>query len=323
MQMKLRFATALCVGLMICGIGLAQTAQPPSSQTDQPPILNRSTPPPAANSPAAKSPAAPSPQTDQPPVLTHGAPASNSTAASLSSQPVVKTTKPATNAPPPIPAGTTLRVQLNTTLTDATNKTGDKFTGSIIDPVMSNGREILPKWSTVYGHIAFLKPSGRMFGKAQMRLVIDSIATPDGVVYPLDGTLEQAQGGVCAHASQVGKTKADDEGTITGCGKSKKKALEAAGIVGGMGAGVGASIGMGKVLECDYYGYCPPGGSGMGTDIMYGAGIGATTALVYSLFKHERHIVLVQGNLLTFIVDRTTMADKTPPAGTTASAGAN
>ena len=214
-------------------------------------------------------------------------------------------------APPPIPAGTTLRVQLDTTLTDKTNKTGDTFTADVREPIYVNGKPVVPQWSTVSGHIAFLKPSGRVKGKAQMRLVLDKITTPDGVVYPLNGTLEEAQGGVCAHTAATGKTKADEEGTITGCGKSKKGAAEAAGIAGGVGAGVGASIGLGKEIECEWYGYCP-GGSGIGTDILYGAGIGAGTALIYTMFKHEKHIVLVQGSLLTFTVDRTTTADKAP-----------
>lgn len=235
-------------------------------------------------------------------------PASSSTALVAGSAPAPAKLHPAAM----VPAGTTLRVQLDTTLTDKTNKSGDAFTGEISSPVYISGKQVIPKYSTVNGHIAFLKPSGRFAGKAQMRLVLDNITTPDGVVFPLAGTLEEAQGGVCAHTALTGKTKADEEGTITGCGKSKKKAAEAAAIVGGMGAGVGASIGMGKEIECDWYGYCPPGGSGMGTDIMYGAGIGAGTALIYTLFKHERHIVLVQGSLLTFTVDRTTMAEKAP-----------
>lgn len=242
--------------------------------------------------------------------------------AGLATQAAVPQTQPtpatAQSAHPAVPAGSTLRVQLDTTLTDKTNKTGDTFTGELNEPVYVSGKEVLPKYSTVNGHVAFLKPSGRIAGKAEMRLVLDNITTPDGLVYPLDGTLEEAQGGVCAHTENTGKTKADEEGTITGCGKSKKKAAEAAAIVGGMGAGVGASIGMGKIMEkdieCDYYGYCPPGGSGIGTDIMYGAGIGAGTALIYTLLKHERHIVLVQGSLLTFTVDRTTLAEKAPAA---------
>lgn len=253
-------------------------------------------------------------QTAPPAASTQPQPAQSAQA--LQSAPATQTAPAVQPAAPPIPAGTTLRVRLDTTLTDKTNKTGDKFTGEVSDPLMANGKEVLPKYSTVNGHIAFLKPSGRVAGKAQMRLVIDDITTPDGIVYPLSGTLEQAQGGVCAHASNTGKTKADEEGTITGCGKSKKKAAEAAAIAGGMGAGVGASVGMGKIMECQWYGYCPPGGSGIGTDIAYGAGIGATTALVYTLFKHEKHIVLIDGTSLTFVVNRTTMADKVPMAAT-------
>jgi hypothetical protein len=267
---------------------------------------------------AQSSPSAPS---TQPAQATRNAQPLQSTQPASPGQPAEITQSAKGAQPGPIPAGTTLRVELNTTLTDKTNKTGDKFTGDVTDPIVVNGQEILPKYSTVNGHIAFLKPSGRVAGKAQMRLVIDNITTPDNVVYPLSGTLEQAQGGVCAHASNTGKTKADEEGTITGCGKSKKSAAEAAAIAGGMGAGVGASIGMGKIMECQWYGYCPPGGSGIGTDIGYGAGIGAATALVYTIFKHEKHIVLVQGTDLTFVVNRTTMADKVAAATTAESTG--
>ncbi|MGH9377716.1 MAG: hypothetical protein ACRD1I_02840 [Terriglobia bacterium] len=284
MKRPIRFVAAVSVGLMMSGLMLAaQTTQPAPAQPSAGPAQNTQS-------------------------LQTAAPAAPGSTGQLTT--ATAAAKDAASAPPPIPAGTTLRIQLDTTLTDKTNKTGDKFTGEVTDPIVVNGKEVLPKYSTVNGHIAFLKPSGRMAGKAQMRLVLDNVTTPDSVVYPLSGTLEQAQGGVCAHASNTGKTKADEEGTITGCGKSKKSAAEAAAIAGGMGAGVGASIGMGKIMECDWYGYCPPGGSGIGTDIGYGAGIGATTALVYTLFKHEKHIVLVQGIGLTFIVNRTTMADK-------------
>ncbi|HTV55414.1 MAG TPA: hypothetical protein VMI06_10925, partial [Terriglobia bacterium] len=37
--------------------------------------------------------------------------------------------------PPPIPAGTTLRVELDATLTDKTNKTGDTFTADVREPI--------------------------------------------------------------------------------------------------------------------------------------------------------------------------------------------
>jgi hypothetical protein len=43
----------------------------------------------------------------------------------------------------------------------------------------------------------------------------------------------------------------------------------------------------------------------MGGDILYGAGIGAGTALFYNLFKHQKEIILLSGSELTFVVNRT------------------
>lgn len=51
----------------------------------------------------------------------------------------------------------------------------------------------------------------------------------------------------------------------------------------------------------------------MGADIGYGAAIGASTVLIYSLLKHEKDIILVQGTELTFIVNRTTEGKDLPP----------
>jgi hypothetical protein len=205
-----------------------------------------------------------------------------------------------------IPAGSVLHMKLTTTLTSKTNKTGDPFTGQVTQPIVVDGKEVVPKFSQVLGHVAFVKPSKRVAGKAQMRLVIDKVVTPDeDKQFLLPSTLDDSNNAPCAHTK-------DDEGTLEGCGKSKKDALEGAGIAGAMGAGAGATVGMGHEIECRYYGNC--GGSSMGADIGYGAAIGAGTALIYSLFKHEKQIILVQGTELTFIVNRTTEAKDLPPA---------
>jgi len=205
-----------------------------------------------------------------------------------------------------LPAGTTLHVKLMTTLTSKTSKTGDKFSGIVEQPITVDGKTVVPDGSFVEGHVSFVKPSKRIKGKAQMRIVLDNVTTPEDAKYLLTGTLQDAHGGPCA------STGSDDEGTIVGCGKSKKDAAKAAGIAGAIGAGAGASVGLGHEIECQYYGNC--GGAGMGTDIMYGAGIGAGTALIYSLLRHEKEIVLVEGSALTFIVNRSVEA--IPPAET-------
>jgi hypothetical protein len=205
-----------------------------------------------------------------------------------------------------IPAGSVLHMKLTTTLTSKTNKTGDPFTGQVTQPINVDGKEVVPKFSQVVGHVAFVKPSKRISGKAEMRLVVDKVVTPDeDKQFMLPSTLDDSNNAPCAHTK-------DDEGTLQGCGKSKKDALEGAGIAGAMGAGAGATVGMGHEIECRYYGAC--GGSSMGADIGYGAAIGAGTVLLYSLFKHEKQIILVQGTELTFIVNRTTDAKDLPPA---------
>ncbi len=209
---------------------------------------------------------------------------------------------PAADANVALPAGTTLRIRLTTTLTSKTNKAGDTFTGTVDQPVIAGGKTIVPEGSSVTGHVAFIKPPKRIKGRAEMRIVLDDVVTPDDAKYSLAASLEEAEGNPCA------KTGSDDEGTVKGCGKSKKDAAKDAAIGGAMGAGAGATVGMGHEIDCRYYGNC--GGPGMGTDVMYGAGIGAGTALIFNLLKHEKDVILLEGTHLTFIVNRSVEASQ-------------
>jgi hypothetical protein len=212
-----------------------------------------------------------------------------------------------------IPAGTVLHVRLGTTLTSKTSKTGDPFTGVVDKAVMVGGDEVVPVGSLVNGHVAFIKPSGRIKGKAEMRIVLDQVTTPDDVKLSLASTLEDAGGSDCA------KTGSDEEGTVQGCGKSKKDAAKDAALGAAMGAGAGDTVGLGIEIDCRYFGNC--GGPGIGTDVALGAGIGAATALIYNLFKHEKQVVLLGGTHLTFIVNRSVQTEQaatstTPPTST-------
>jgi hypothetical protein len=217
----------------------------------------------------------------------------------------------AADSAPIIPAGTLLRVRLRDTLTSKTSKNGDQFTGVIDEAVSANGKEVIPAGTIVNGHVAFVKPPGRVTGRAEMRVVLDGLTTPDDVKYQLSGSLEDARGTPCA------KTGSDDEGTIKGCGKSKKDAAKGAGIAAAVGASAGATVGMGSEIDCRYFGNC--GGPGIGTSTLYGAGMGAAAALVYTLFKKEKDVVLVTGTNLTFVVNRSVEASKPAAAPATAS----
>jgi len=125
-----------------------------------------------------------------------------------------------------IPAGSVLHMKLTTTLTSKTNKSGDPFTGEVSQPIAVDGKEIVPKFSQVIGHVSFVKPSERVKGKALMRLVIDKVVTPDeDKAYVLPSTLDDSNNAPCAHTK-------DDEGTLEGCGKSKKAASRALALPG-------------------------------------------------------------------------------------------
>ena len=180
-----------------------------------------------------------------------------------------------------LPAGSELHVQLITTLSSKTNDTGDLWTGKVVEPVFGKGGEIVPDGSTVDGHITYVKGPGRVKGKGEMRLVADSISTPDKSKYDIVASLEDAKGG----------NVKDEEGTLQGPGKSKKGTAVETGVGGAAGAGVGA-IAHG------------------GTGALYGAAIGAMAGLAHGVLKKGKDIVVPQGTEMTFVISRDTTAKK-------------
>jgi type IV secretion system protein VirB10 len=185
-----------------------------------------------------------------------------------------------------LPKGSELVVQLITTLSSKTNDTGDLWTGKVIQPIFGNGGEIVPEGSTVDGHIAYLKGPGRVKGKGEMRLIADSISTPDTSKYTIVANLLDAK-------DAPGDKVKGEEGTVQGPGKDTKGTAVETGVGAAAGAGVGA-IAHG------------------GTGALYGMGIGAAAALAHGLLKKGKDIVLPQGAELTFVLSRDTTAKKVP-----------
>ncbi len=210
---------------------------------------------------------------------------------------------------PMLPAGSLIRVRLKTTLSDKTNKQGDPFTAMLYEPVTANGEEVIPAGSVLNGHVAFTKESGRVKGVAEMRLVADSIEVPEeSVRYNLTASLEEAQGADCQKVDN-----SSEEGTIKGCGKTAKGMAKNAAIGGAIGTAGGLMVGLAGRGGCNYYGCWPDSGPGVGPSVLYGAAIGAGTALIYSIFKHNKHVILVQGAELTFVINRSTDSQGMPP----------
>jgi hypothetical protein len=178
-----------------------------------------------------------------------------------------------------LPAGTQLQVQLITTLSSKTNENGDMWSGKVVEPLFLNGKEIIPEGSTVDGHITYLKSPGHVKGRGEMRLVVDSISTPDASKFNIVASLKDAEGADVK----------DQEGTLQGPGKDGKGTAVETGIGAAAGAGVGAIA---------------HGGSGA----LYGAGIGAAAGLVHGALKKGKDIIVPAGLEMTFIIPRDTTA---------------
>jgi hypothetical protein len=187
-----------------------------------------------------------------------------------------------------LPAGSTLEVRLMNTLSTRTNQEGDPFTGRIVEPFFARGEEAIPVGSTVEGRVTYVKDPGHVTGKAEMRLLAESIITPQNVKYTIVAALEDAHGA-------GGATVKDKEGTIQGAGKDKKAAAKEAGIATGIGAGVGGIAAGGK-------------GS------LYGAGVGLLASTIHSIAKRGRDVTLPQGTELTFVISRDSVAQPAKPA---------
>lgn len=93
-----------------------------------------------------------------------------------------------------IPAGTTLHCRLTQTLTTKLNYQGDPFTATVSEPIVMNGRDVIPVGATIEGRIAYLSRPGRVRGVGEMRLNAERISLADGRSLPLSAVLMSAYG---------------------------------------------------------------------------------------------------------------------------------
>jgi len=157
------------------------------------------------------------------------------TAAQADTPPVVGV--PATSAPDPapsstgvvIPGGTLLRVRVDEALSTRRNSRGDRFSATLIDPVVVNGQTVLAARTRLAGHVLVSSASGRLKGRARLVLALDSFER-DGHRYSIATTA----------AARVSSSHKKRNLAAIGGGAGTGAAIGA--IAGG---GVGAAIGAG------------------------------------------------------------------------------
>ena len=158
-----------------------------------------------------------------------------------------------------LPSGTSVRMKLETPISTQTNKVGDTFAGRVTEPVLLNGKTVVPVGAAIQGQIVKLTEPRRVKGKPTIELRPDSLTMPDGEKYQFHATV--------VDTDPATETSVNDEGQIKGKGRDGKDVRNVA-------IGTGAGVGVGAVAA---------GGKGA----LIGGAIGAGVTVAHWLSKHK------------------------------------
>jgi type IV secretion system protein VirB10 len=160
-------------------------------------------------------------------------------------------------------------------------KAGDPVYLETLFPIMVDGKVVIPAGSYVSGEVTEAKRPGRVKGRAEIMLRLDSLILPNAYQVSFIGTPGNAGTG--------GNESVDKEGKVSG---DTDKAADAATIAKttAVGAGIGGVAG---------------GPKGLGI----GAGIGAATGLAAVLLSRGPEAELPRGTTLEAVLDRPLFLD--------------
>ncbi len=132
-----------------------------------------------------------------------------------------------------VPAGTALQVRLSDSLSTKRDVSGESFAATVAQPVVIDGKTVIPKDAPVTGRVVSARESGRLAGVARMRLELTSVNV-NGTEYPLSTTDYSRHGGNHRKRNWAFLGGGAGGGALIG-------ALAA----GGKGAAIGGPIGFG------------------------------------------------------------------------------
>jgi len=108
--------------------------------------------------------------------------AGDATAAASSASAAANADQPGRPLPPAAPArqgvsipnGTAIHVRLDRELDTKRDRAGDRFTASLSEPLEVGGMTVLPKGTRFAGHVTSAGASGRLKGRAEIGVTLDS-----------------------------------------------------------------------------------------------------------------------------------------------------
>jgi type IV secretion system protein VirB10 len=183
-----------------------------------------------------------------------------------------------------VPSGTRLPLILHSAITTRNAHAGDPVYLETVFPVVINDKILIPAGSYVEGEIQEAKRPGKVKGRGEIRIRLNTIILTNGYTVSFNAIPANAGTGGNESTDSEGKIKGDsDKGTDVGT------VAKSAGI----GAGIGAIAGR----------------SGKGAGI--GAGVGAAVGLATVLLTRGPELELPRGTTLDGVLDRPLYLDAT------------
>ena len=145
-----------------------------------------------------------------------------------------------------IPAGTELTLALDTALTSETSQAGDTFSATVVEPIVIEGREVIPAGSTIEGRVTDATPAKRGAGEAKLALTFGALRLASGYHTDIVGSFQEISASKKArNAAVIGGSAAG--GALLGriLGKDTRSTVIGA-IVGG---GIGTAVLVGRERE--------------------------------------------------------------------------
>ncbi|MGD0601394.1 MAG: hypothetical protein ABR988_16330 [Terriglobales bacterium] len=174
-----------------------------------------------------------------------------------------------------LPAGTAVKMKLETTLATFSSKAGDPFSARVTEPVIMDGKTVIPIGTTVEGRVTKTNEPRRIAGRPTIAIFPEHLVLPNGDRFMLNASL------VDTNARRG--TDVNPEGQFKGDGHDAKDLTEI-----GMGTGGGMLIG---------------GLAGGGKGFLIGGAVGATVTVTHWLGKH-RSAMLPAGTELVMELSR-------------------
>ena len=158
-----------------------------------------------------------------------------------------------------LPTGTAVKMKLDTTLATFSSKAGDPFSARVTQPVLMDGKTVIPIGATIEGRVTKSTEPRRIAGKPTIAIFPENLILPNGERFMLNATLVDTDRG---HGTDV-----NTEGQYKGAGHDGRDLTEI-----GMGTGGGMLIG---------------GLIGGAKGLVIGGAVAATVTVSHWLGKHR------------------------------------